>query len=302
MNKWLYSGLILLATSLMGSSFAIGKMGLAFSSPILLVACRFTLAGLVMALFVKLFYRIHPKSLKSWGKIIVVGLFQTAGVMGCIFLSLKTINAGESSILTFTNPFLVVLFGTVFVKTKYRVLQWIGVSVGFIGVFITLGMSLQYEIGTILGLFSAVSWAIATLLIKAWENEFDNWVLTAYQMLFGGIVLIITSLLFEKPHFIITGESISILLWLAIMASVVQFGSWFTVLRIGDPGKTSAFLFLAPFFGVLSGWILLNEPLTYNLLIGGFLIFLGIFLVNWNPAAKRELQLKGAYNLKEREM
>ncbi|MDF1510896.1 DMT family transporter [Robertmurraya sp. DFI.2.37] len=292
MNKWLYSGLVLLATSLMGSSFAIGKMGLAYSSPILFVSFRFTLAGIVMGTLVKLFQRVHPKSYKAWGKVIIVGLFQTTGVMGCIFLSLKTINAGESSILTFTNPFLVVLFATLFTKAKYRVLQWLGVSIGFIGVFITLGMSLQYEIGTLFAFASAVSWAIATLLVKAWEKEFDNWVLTAYQMLFGGILLMIASFLFENPSFIITSESIAILLWLAIMASVVQFGSWFTVLRLGDPGKTSAFLFLAPFFGVLSGWFLLNETLTGELLIGGLFIFFGIFLVNWNPVLKRNRPLK----------
>lgn len=294
MNKWLYSGLVVLATSLMGSSFAIGKMGLAYSSPILLVAFRFSIAGIIMGILVKLYKRPHPTTLKAWGKIALVGLFQTTGVMACIFLSLKTINAGESSILTFTNPFLVVLFGTLFVKARYRRLQWLGVSIGFIGVFITLGMSLQYETGTILGLSSAVSWAIATLLIKKWELEFDNWVLTAYQMLFGGLALLITSFIFEKPFFIITGESISILLWLAIMASIVQFGSWFTVLRIGDPGKTSAFLFLAPFFGVLTGWILLKEGLTINVLIGGLLIFLGIFLVNWNPVTKRDAFLQKA--------
>jgi probable blue pigment (indigoidine) exporter len=298
MNKWLYSGLVILATSLMGSSFAIGKMGLAYSSPILLVAFRFSIAGIIMGILVKVFKRAHPASTKAWGKIVLVGLFQTTGVMACIFLSLKTINAGESSILTFTNPFLVVLFGTLFVKARYRTLQWVGVIIGFIGVFITLGMSLQYETGTILGLASAVSWSIATLLIKKWELEFDNWVLTAYQMLFGGLALFITSFLFEKPFFLVTGESMTILLWLAIMASIVQFGSWFTVLRIGDPGKTSAFLFLAPFFGVLTGWLLLNESLSLNVLLGGMMIFLGIFLVNWNPASKREQQLKESYKIK----
>ncbi|TKC18396.1 DMT family transporter [Robertmurraya kyonggiensis] len=292
MNRWLYAGLIVLATSLMGSSFAIGKMGLAYSSPILLVAFRFTIAGLIMGLLVKLLKRPHPKKISAWSKIALVGLFQTAGVMACIFLSLKTINAGESSILTFTNPFLVVLFGTIFVKARYRVLQWFGVTIGFIGVFITLGMSLQFEIGTILGMASAVSWAIATLLIKKWEPEFDIWVLTAYQMLFGGIILFVFSFIFEKPTFTFTSESLFILLWLAIMASIVQFGSWFTVLRKGDPGKTSAFLFLAPFFGVLSGWLLLDEALSLNVLIGGCFIFVGIFFVNWNPYLKKEKDLK----------
>ncbi|MBO1914536.1 EamA family transporter, partial [Microvirga sp. 3-52] len=104
--------------------------------------------------------------LQDWWKVFIIGFFQTAGVMGCIFVSLKTIKAGESSILTFTNPLLVVILGTIFLKLTYKRLQWIGVVVGFLGVFITFGAHLSIKIGTLLGFLSAVSWAIGTLLIK----------------------------------------------------------------------------------------------------------------------------------------
>lgn len=132
-----------------------------------------------------------------------------------------------------------------------------------------------------LGLISAVSWAVATLLIKRWGKEIDTWVLTAYQMLFGGIILLVASATLEHPSIVLNSTSIAIELWLAIMASVVQFAVWFYLLQRGDPGKTSAFLFLAPFFGVISGWALLGEPITWKVLLGGIFIILGIFLVNW---------------------
>ena len=283
MNKFVYGLLVVLTTSLMGSAFAIGKIGLIYSSPILLVAYRFSLAGILMAFFVYLWKRPHPHSLTDWGKIFIIGFFQTAGVMGCIFVSLKTITAGESSILTFINPLLVVIFGTILLKLTYRRLQWIGVILGFLGVFITFGAHLTIKIGTLLGFMSAVSWAIGTLLIKTWGQKFDVWVLTAYQMLFGGIVLFFSSFILEEPFFEVTSVSIFILLWLAIMASIVQFAVWFYLLHIGDPGKTSAFLFLAPFFGVLSGWVLLQEPIHWYVILGGVFIFIGIFLANWTP-------------------
>lgn len=292
MNKYLYGLLVVVTTSLMGSAFAIGKVGLIYSSPILLVALRFTIAGMIMALVILALKRTHPRSIKEWWKIFIIGFFQTAGVMGCIFVSLETITAGESSILTFINPLLVVIFGTVFLKMSYRRLQWIGVIVGFIGVFITFGEQLSLKIGTLLGFMSAVSWAIGTLLIKTWGESIDVWVLTAYQMLFGGIVLFIASFILETPFFEITALSITILLWLAIMASIVQFAIWFYLLHIGDPGKTSAFLFLAPFFGVLSGWILLNEPIEWYVMVGGLFIFVGIFFANWTPKPKTEYNIE----------
>jgi len=283
MNKYIYGLLVIITTSLMGSAFAIGKIGLIYSSPILLVALRFTIAGIVMAFIVIALKRPHPRSFSDWMKIFIIGFFQTAGVMGCIFVSLKTITAGESSILTFINPLLVIIFGTIFLKLSYRKMQWIGVVLGFVGVFITFGAHVSIKIGTFLGFMSAVSWAVGTLLIKTWGQKLDVWVLTAYQMFFGGIVLFLSSFILEKPFFEATSLSIFILLWLALMASVVQFAIWFYLLHIGDPGKTSAFLFLAPFFGVLSGWILLQEPIYWYVALGGIFIFIGIFLANWTP-------------------
>ncbi len=265
----------------MGSSFAIGKIGISYFSPLLLVGLRFTIAGVMMAPIVWFLKRPHPKRQKDWFHICVIGLFQTAGVMGCIFLSLRTITAGEASILTFTNPLLVVLFGTLFVGKKYHRFQWLGVVIGFIGVYITLGASLNVEqIGTILGFFSAVSWAIATLLMKKWSAALDVWVLTAYQMLSGGIVLLIGSVFLEQIEMVWSPFSSFILLWLAIMASIVQFAIWFYLLQKNDPGKVSSFLFLAPLFGVLSGIVLLNESFSPSTLIGGAIILTGIYLVN----------------------
>src|SRR5699024_3100081 len=174
------------------SSFAIGKIGLAYASPILLVAFRFTIAGIVMGIAVFILKKPHPKYWKQWGQMVIIGLFQTAGVMGCIFVSLQTITAGESSILTFINPLLVIIFGTIFLNLSYRRLQWFGVLFGFIGVFITFGAHVSIKIGTLLGFMSAVSWAIGTLLIKTWGQTMNVWVLTAYQMFFGGIILFVS--------------------------------------------------------------------------------------------------------------
>jgi probable blue pigment (indigoidine) exporter len=279
LNPFVFGILVVVTTFLMGSSFTVGKIGLTYVSPLLLVGLRFTIAGLLMSVLVR--RKQMPINLADWGRVFVIGTFQTAGVMGCIFLSLRTITAGESSILTFSNPLMVVIMGTVFLGIRYRIMQWIGAIIGFIGVFVTLGFHLQLTTGTLLGLGAAVSWSIATILIKQWGSKFNVWVLTAYQMLFGGSLLLIMGVTLEAPKLTLNFISVSIILWLAIMASIVQFAIWFYLINEGDPGKTSAFLFLAPFFGVLTGWVMLDEVVKWYVYAGGALIFTGIFLVNW---------------------
>ncbi|MFG0211573.1 DMT family transporter [Brevibacillus porteri] len=290
MNRILFGILVVVTTSLMGSSFAVGKIGLAYFSPLLLVGLRFTLAGLIMGAWV--WRKPLPKSVGDWGKLCLIGFLQTAAVMGCIFLSLRTITAGESSILTFMNPLLVVIWGTLFLGISYRLTQWMGVLIGLVGVFITLGFHLQWETGTLFGIGSALAWSIATILVKKWGVRFNVWVMTAYQMLFGGILLLVMGLTLETPKLIVTPTAVFVVLWLAIMASIVQFATWFYLLNHGDPGRTSAFLFLAPFFGVLSGWLLLGEVVQWHVYVGGLLIFAGIFLVNWTFSPRRQVSEK----------
>lgn len=282
MNRFKFTLLVLLTTFLMGSSFAVGKIGLSYSTPLLLVSLRFIFAGFILAVIVFSLRRPHPTSKVSWAKMIMIGTFQTAGVMGCIFLSLRTITASESSILTFTNPLLVVVFSSLFFKTRYKLYQWGGVLLGVIGVAITMEAQLKFETGIIFGILSSIFWAISTLLVKKWGTDFDTWVLSAYQMLFGGVVLLLCSFTLEKPSFILNSHSLIILLWLSLMSSIVQFAVWYYLLQQTDPGKTSAFLFLAPFFGVLTGWLLLGDPLYPSIIVGGLLILTSIFLVNRN--------------------
>lgn len=288
----MYFLLIILTTALMGSSFAIGKIGLQYSSPLLLAGLRFLLAGVIMAILVKITNQPHPASKEQWSKVLIIGSLQTATVMGCIFISLRTITASESSILTFMNPLLVIIFGTVFMQIRYKWYQWSGVLLGFIGVATTLGGIKDMKIGILFGALSSVFWAISTLLVNKWGSNFNTWVLSAYQMLFGGLILIILSLLIEKPFFDLNMKSVSLLLWLSIMSSIVQFALWYFLLQKGEPGKTSSYLFLAPFFGVLTGSVLLNETISLEFLGGGLLIIIGIFLVNSKFNKKEELSTR----------
>jgi probable blue pigment (indigoidine) exporter len=71
------------------------------------------------------------------------------------------------------------------------------------GVFITLGLQLQFKFGTLLGLGAAISWSIATILIKKWGIRFNIWVLTAYQMLFGGLILLVSGVTLENAKLIL---------------------------------------------------------------------------------------------------
>lgn len=278
---------LVLATALMGSSFAVGQMALHYAPPLFLAGLRFTLAGLLLAAGVR--HRPHPRQWRSWARVAIIGLLQTAGVMGAIFLSLVTIPAGESAILTFANPMLVVVLGAMFLGQRYSTTQWLGAALGIVGIAVAIDGSLHLQIGVFYGFLSAVFWSMATVLMKRWGGSVDPWVLTAYQMLIGGLVLLIVGGLQEGPIFHVDLASVGLLAWLVIMASIMQFGLWFNVLHHEDPAQASAYLFLAPVFGVLAGWILLHQVIGVHVAVGALFIIGAIWLVNRSPSlpAKR---------------
>ncbi len=283
MKPYKYASLVVITTILMAVSFPVGKIGLSYAPPFLMTGIRFVLAGALLALIVA--GRPLPKGWTQWRQTILLGLFQSAGVMGCCYYSMRWLTSSESTIMTSTSPLIVIVLGSLLIGTRYRFHQWLGVIIGFAGIFFSFGAHVGLHLGTVIGFAGAVSFAIATLLIKRWSHAFDLMVLTAYQMLAGGILLLLFSAIVEQPYFIVTATSVTVILWLAIMSSIVQFTLWFYLLQNSDPAKTSAFLFLVPVFGVGFSWLLLGEQLHWYLGVGGLLTCVGIYLVNWerNP-------------------
>ncbi len=282
-----------------GLNFPIGKIALSFGSPFVLLAIRFVGAGLLMLPFIV--RRPHPRSGTAWLKLTTIGLFQSALVMSGIYLSMQTISSGSSSVLSSSNPIWFIVFSFLIFGIRYRLLQWAGVIIGFIGVFITQGLEMQMQSGFWFALGAGMAWGMATLLSSRWGKEFDAWVMAAYQMLIGGILLLIASPLLEQPHFVWDSSQIVkelfVLGWMILMSSIAQFVTWYYVLRNSDPNKANVYLFLIPVFGVLSGWLILGEQLHWYTLAGTVCIGLGIYLVN---RPRRVDKTKDPFTMRER--
>lgn len=137
-----------------GLNFPIGKMALAFGSPFVLLAIRFIAAGLLMLPFIA--KRPHPRRAADWLKIAVIGLLQSALVMAGIYLSMKTISSGSSSILSSTNPIWFIIFSFLLYRVRYRAVQWAGVLIGFAGVAVAQGLPCSWKAAS--GMRSGRAW------------------------------------------------------------------------------------------------------------------------------------------------
>ena len=72
-------------------------------------------------------------------------------------------------------------------------------------------------------------------------------------------------------------------LYLAVAVSVGAYLLWFAGLRVVGAGAGAASLFLQPLVGAALGLVLLQEPLSPRVLVGGLLVVGAFVLVSGAP-------------------
>ena len=76
----------------------------------------------------------------------------------------------------------------------------------------------------------------------------------------------------------------SIVLYLALIMTVIGYSVWYHLLGSVDVSKVSPFLMLLPITSIIAGVVILNEELTAPMIIGGLMIMTGVAasLINWH--------------------
>lgn len=290
------------STFLMGSSFIAGKILLRSGfAPFPLLGWRFLLAAtltlpLVAAANQSPVAALFPRQLaiRHWMTVILIGLLQTTAVMGLVFQAMRTIPASTAAILLFSNPILVALLGRLFLSEPLSRLRALGLISGFTGVALAIGISgldvqsIRMLTGELTALTAALCWALATIVTKRASVPMNTWVFNFWQMLIGGLSLLGAAYVEgEGWPAGLAPAGWGWFLWLAIPASTGAFGLWFVALRMGGATRTSGYLFLTPLFTVLLSSFILGSGLSWQQAFGGFLIGVGLWLVNREPVARR---------------
>ena len=221
-----------------------------------------------------------------WHGIAIGALFGTEFVF--VYLGLYFTTASHAVILLYTAP-LFVAFGAHWLlpEEPLTTRKTIGLVLAFAGLVATLWDSLGVPsrsqlLGDFFSLTAGLLWAATSLYIKrVVRGAMSPSQMLFYQLGFSAIQLSLICLLFEPTH--VTNLSPIVLASLAYQGIIVAFASylvWFWLVKVYPVSDISGFTFLTPIFGVLLGGVLLHDPLTAKLMLGGSLVVLGMILVN----------------------
>jgi len=288
--------LALLTCCLWGSAFpAIKKGFLLFhiedtGSQILFAGYRFFLAGImtliIISIMEKKFVTIKVSSIPY---IFMQGVLQTTIQYVCFYIGLSNTTGAKGSVINGSNAFFSIIAAHFMTKNeKMSLKKVIGCIIGFSGV-ITVNLngngftdSFSFA-GEGLILLCSISYGIGSVTLKMISDKETPNAITAYQLLFGGAVLVIIGLI-TGGH--VSGFTLvsSLLLFYLSLTSTVTFCLWANLLKHNPIGKISIFGFSIPVFGVsMSAAFLGEKAITATNVIALTLVSIGIAIVNKNP-------------------
>jgi len=281
-------------TILWGSTFVVVKNSLDSSSVFLFLALRFTLAGIVMALW-------RPQVLRSLAREeIFAGLrlgffmfggyaFQTAG--------LQYTTAANSGFVTGSSVVLVpILFGLFW---GHRLTSWVyagAFSAGFGLYYLTIpgeGVS-HLNRGDVLTFVAAASYAVHIILVSEYTKQHSASALSILQVIAcAGMAWVMTGIAaairWQPVRFVPSWSLLIGISICAVFATAVAFSIQLWAQQYTSPGHAAILFTLEPVFAVLTSYLFLGERLATRALFGAAFVLAGILIAELlGPAAAPE--------------
>ena len=279
--------LLVLLGLIWGSSFFNIKIATYSYEPITLALVRVIFASAPLILLCK-FKNIKIEAFsKEWKQYALIGLCNIAIPFILIAIGTSKINSYLAAMLMSTTPLSGTILAHFFTKNeKINIFKVIGVLIGFSGILflfldkiIINDSNYIFALITILGSTFYSIGGILTIRIKNKGNENVTTSTTIWSLIF----LFPMAIILEKPWLADPSfESTLSLLYLGIVATGLAWLIRFRILSVNGLVFQTQVAYLIPIFGVFFGYFLMDEVITWRVLISLSIIIFGIYIVKKN--------------------
>lgn len=279
--------LLLLLSIIWGSAFFNIKIATYSYEPFTLALVRVLFASIPLIILCKLKNIKIEAFSKNWNWYASIGLCNIAIPFVLIAIGTAKINSYLAAILMSTTPLSGSILAHFFTKDeKLSFLKSLGVLIGFGGIILLFfdkviinSSNYVYVLITILG---STFYCIGGLLTLKLKNRVNENVTTS-TTLWSVIFLLPFSLLFEAPwNANPTLESTLSLLYLGIVATGLAWLIRFRILTVNGLVFQTQVAYLIPIFGIIFGYFLMDEIITWRVFISLAIIMSGIYIFKKN--------------------
>jgi drug/metabolite transporter (DMT)-like permease len=271
-------------------AFVAGKIGVTDCPPLILLAARFSLAGVLILGITAL--RGEAWSSLTWRDaaiFAILGVANNALYLGLGYTGLQTVSAGLGGLIVSANPVFTAVLAAAFLNEALTWRKMMGLLLGIAGVgFIVwhrMSVGTDDWHGILFTLASLASIVAGTILFKVLAPKGSLWVGNGVQNLSAGIVLLPFAFTLSSVGDIVpSARLVGAFAFLVLGGSILAYLLWFHLLKVCGATAASAYHFLMPPLGMLFAFLVLGEHVEFRDLLGIVPVALGIYLVT-RPAA-----------------
>ena len=245
---------------------------------------RFTLAGIVLLLFVKsplARFREAPV-----GRLLWIALAQTVLQYLFFYWGLSLVTGVLAAIIIATGSFWWVFFAPLFNKNDtITSRQFMALVLGFAGVCIAVwqpgggeGRTSLFGVGLLV--CASVCGAVAALMARQIKGQAPTALVTGFALFCGGSVLIGSSAFRLIPLWEQAGPALIPITLYLVFVSAAAFSLWYFLVTIYDVAELSGYRFFIPVAGVIESALLIpGEQVGWTVFAGGFVVLLSVRLL-----------------------
>ena len=279
--------LLIFLAVIWGSAFFNIKIATYSYDPITLALVRVVFASVPLLVLCKIKKIKIEAFTKNWRMFALIGLTNIAIPFVLIAIGTAKINSYLAAMLMSTTPLSGSILAHFFIKDeKLSLLKSLGVLIGFSGIILLFfdrivinNDNYIYALITILGSTFYCIGGLLTLKLKDKKNE--N--VTTSTTLWSVIFLLPCSLILETPwNSNPTLASTISLLYLGVIATGLAWLIRFRILTINGLVFQTQVAYLIPIFGIIFGYFLMDEIITWKVLFSLVIILVGIYIFKKN--------------------
>lgn len=283
---WALIVLVLLEAALV-VTWSAGFIGVRFANdhaPIFLILLwRSLVSGLVLLPFALLMGpKIHARDVAFQ---MLLGALAMAGYLSGFALAISFgVPTGLVALITDMLPLAVAFLSWPILGQALTVRQWIGSFIGFAGVLIASGWSVQ--LGDVplwaygLPVLGTLALALATLLQKRSRvNAMPVYQSLCIQCLSAAAIFSVLAWYEGTVLPVLDAGFIGGILWLVFVATFAAWSLYYLALRKSSPARVTAILYLSPPVTMIWAWLMFGEPLSWAMAVGLVVSLFGILIV-----------------------
>ncbi|HET9029343.1 MAG TPA: EamA family transporter [Candidatus Aquilonibacter sp.] len=272
---------------LWGSTYLGIRVAVQTIPPFLMAGTRYVIAGLVLSAVMLAWKPGLLRELRAaqWRSLVTTAFLLLGIGNGFLCFAEMTVPSGVAAIVVATVPIWMVVIAALVNRTRIAAASLAGLALGMIGIVLLAGMpgAGMPLLPTVLMLVGSFAWALGSVYARKHAELRGNPLIPALEMFAGGLILCIMGLMTGESAQLhldaITRPSIYGWLWLIGPGALIGYTAYGYAVRKLPTQIVATYGYVNPIVAVALGAVLLQEPVTLNVIAGGVSILLAVIVI-----------------------